>query len=290
MALPTIVYSHIAASSGSADVDDIGPAIHDALIAAGWSIVYADADAIGAGSSGDPAWDKVYESNGMAGTVVYQMPANGFTTQWFVKFSLGWGSSSTRVSMRNVEVGDTHDGSGGISGGGTITATSTTSNTNNSEFAVSASEDGIAAFASANNAPKLFVERLRTSDGIVTDDVVAWSGNGTGGFLHLRASVGVVTSQAPVVLAGLAVSVGVNNFGAGASLANGDGDEIPIVGPFWPGADPFYGAPRLFFFGPAGDYDLDAYYERVADGGSKTYHSLAVAASSSWANWMMATE
>lgn len=290
MALPTIVYSRTAAASGSSDVDDIGVAIHDALIAAGWSIVYADSDAIGGGSSSDPAWDKTPATNVLAGTVVYQMPLNDHTTQWFLKFSLGWGTSTARVSMRDVTIGDTHDGSGGVSGGGTISVSATTASTYGSEFGISASEDGLAFFCTVPQGPKLFIERLRAWDETVTDDVVAYAANQGGGFLHARAGVGVVTSQAPVVLAGMHASATMTHFGSGALLVNGDGDEIPIVGPFWPGANPFYGAPRLFFFGPAGDYNTDADYDRVVDGGARTYHSLATAASSYWANWMMATE
>lgn len=289
MALPTIVHSYTAAGTGASDIINFMPALHTALIAAGWSIEYADADAIGGGSAGTPAWDKTPSTSVDAGVVVYQMPANGHATEWYVRLVPAWGAVTARVYVRSVTFGATHDGSGGVSGGPTeMKVAAMPINTNGYGHGISASEDGFMLILDGYNGPVVLLERLRSFDGTVNDDIVALLFTTATSFVHYSAGSGTVTSQSPIVLGGMDSS-SVANFGTGASIVNGDGDEIPIVGPFWPKGDPFYAAPRVAFLGPTNDYAGLASYERFVDGGSKTYLAMK-RGTSNWARWMLATE
>lgn len=291
MALPTIHHSYIPAASGSSDLVDFMSALQAQLLAAGWTIEYADADAIGGGSAGAPAWDKTPAANTSAGVAVYRMPANDHTTQWFVRIAPGWAASTSRPGVGSLTIGDTHDGSGTVTGGpAEMTVTLPTSGVQTGlEVGVSASEDGFMLAMGGTNGTIVLVERVRTWAGTVTDDLIAFLGISQASFAHARAGVGTVTTQPPIVLAGMSAT-SPTHFGSGNLLVNGDGDEIPIVGPFWPGADPFYGPPRVAFLGPANDYTGLSSYDRVVDGGSKTYLALNSTAAASWARWMLATE
>lgn len=265
-------------------------ALHAHLIASGWSIEYADSDAIGSGSAGAPAWDKTPATVSDAGFAVYQMPANDHTTEWYVRIRPAWGAATTRVYVAGVTIGDTHDGSGGVTGGASEVAVAATgSNTDGYAWGISACEDGFALAMAGSGSTTVLVERLRELDGTVTDDLVALLTVTQLKCAHVRAGVGLVTSQPPIVLGALGPS-GVLTFGTGNTIVNGDGDEVPIVGPFWPKGDPFYGPPRTAFLGSATDYATSTSYEREVDGGGKTYLSLGSVYSANHSIVMLATE
>src|SRR5690606_38531163 len=114
--------------------------------AAGWTLEYADSDAIGGSvDPSTPAWDKTPATNTNAGIAVYRMPANGHTTQWFVRVRPGWGGAANRPHMRGMQLGTSHDGSGNLSGGGAeLIPDGSSTQLDNREWLAAVSEDGFA--------------------------------------------------------------------------------------------------------------------------------------------------
>src|SRR5690606_17965770 len=129
MAAPTVRYFAAAAGTGSSLLSVWMPKLQELLLDAGWTLEYADSDAIGSSlDPSTPAWDKTPATNTDAGVAVYRMPANDHATQWFVRLRPGWATTNVnRTYMRGVQLGTSHDGSGGISGAGSELAPSTTS-------------------------------------------------------------------------------------------------------------------------------------------------------------------
>lgn len=171
MALPTIQHDHQVAGVGSNTVLEVMPRMHTMFLAAGWTIEYADTDAIGAGSAATPAWDKTPAANAVAGVVVYRMPANGFTTQWYVRIEAFWSSSANGWAWR-LQAGAGHS-AGTISNGITSNISVIAVNTTDAfEWAASVSEDGFAYVPYGSSANSMYaVERARLPDGSVTDEL-----------------------------------------------------------------------------------------------------------------------
>ncbi len=275
MALPTIQYFRDGtAAASSSTLAKVMTKVHDRLIAAGWTIVYADADAIGTGSAGTPAWSKTPGANTDGGIAVYRMPANGLTTQWFVRLRPGWAGATSRFHMRGLTVGPTHDGSGAVSGSGTeLMMVAAAVTTDSSAFAVATSEDGFCfdVMVSSNHTYVL-VERARLADGTVTDDVVvyvAYSNTALGRVLS--ATVGEISNDLPIVLAGL-------NGSAQTSLPSTTGrsaTEIVVAGPYFGGMFPLSAPPRLMICAPTADVSPGSFQTLDVDGGLKTYQAGA---------------
>ncbi len=286
MALPTIRYFEEASGSGVFTVEAWMTKLHTELTAAGWTIEYADSDAIGAGSSSNPAWDKTPATNTNAGIVVYRMPANGHPTQWYVRLRPGWPSNNTgSVHMRGITVGTNHDGSGGLTGGGTeasITGGNSASSGNWWRLAVS--EDG---FLVVNANRCVLVERARLPDGTVTDELLVATAQTVSAFRHVSASVGEVSTDAPVTLAG--ESLGASSVNAPDALSR-DASGVVVIGPYWNRGYPLMGAPRLGVLAspasvtPSQDHDINV------DGGPKTYRSAPAALTSGQSIWLVAME
>ena len=122
-------------------------ALHDVLITAGWTIVYADADAIGTGSSGSPAWDKTPATTTTAGRTIYEMSAATASVTRYVEIEWRWGSAVTEWCPI-IDLGTGFDGSTAITGGiGARGLTDLSAAINGSDAWVAAHPDGFA-FAS----------------------------------------------------------------------------------------------------------------------------------------------
>lgn len=292
MAAPTVRYFEASAGTDSSLLSVWMPKLQELLLDAGWTLEYADADAIGAGSSGSPAWDKTPAVNVDAGVAVYRMPANGHDTQWFVRLRPGWAANTNRPHMRGVTLGTTHDGSGGISGAGSELAPSAaTAVTDNRQVLIAASEDGFALLLPATSAAvNVIVERARRSDtGAITDDVLALNTFSGAASVLARAGVGVVHDHPPVVLGGFTNSSSPSTFGAAVSLENHDASDIPIVGPYWLRGHPFFHG-RLAFLVSTGDHNNNTDRDLHIDGGAKTYRVAGQDQGANWAVWAVATE
>lgn len=244
MGLPTVHHDRIVAGTNSSLISAFAPKLHALLVAAGWTILYANADAIGSGSSSNPAWDKTPATNASAGKTIYRMPANDHTRQWCVQIEHGWGTSTANNLTTSITVGTDWDGTSAlIDAGGTITYASNAS-TLNLEVLISTSEDGFA-FAYAGNTTSLLrwalVERPRAFDGQVTDDL-AISGYAVGGTFpssniaygcaRYRASDGLEYTAAP--WAALAHSQGPTSWqgpASGGGFTSADGETGLPIGP-----------------------------------------------------------
>lgn len=274
MALPTIIYDADSPGTNASTIAVIGPKLHSMLLSAGWSIEYADADAIGGGSAGTPAWDKSYSSGALAGTVVYQMPANGHTTEWFVKFSLGWGTAADRVSPRFLQCGTGHDGSGTLTGGGTgITSSAGTGSTASLGHIISVSEDGFATWWDGSTATGalLMVERVRAADGTVTDDMLALLKPNTNAlYRRAYAALGGEDTLSDIIFLSRITdgSISINTI---ASVVSADGSASVIVGPYLARQALLAAPPRLLNFIAVSDAAAGTTIQQEVDGGAKTY-------------------
>lgn len=174
MAAPTVRFQDNAPGADVSTVQNVMTALHGHLIASGWTIEYADADAIGTGSAGTPAWDKAPASNTSMGVVVYRMPANDHTNRWFVWIDARYGSSTALMGYR-CRGGLTHDGSGNVSDGSAELGPAIGVNTG-AGFMMSVSEDFFAivqyGFATATANGLFMVERPRTMAGVVGEGLV----------------------------------------------------------------------------------------------------------------------
>lgn len=288
MAAPTVRYFAVSSGTDAALVRIWATKLHELLLDAGWSIEYADSDAIGGGSSGSPAWDKTPTTNTSAGNAVYRMPANDHATRWYVRIQPGWGSStSASRHFMTLRAGTGHS-SGTLSG--VVSTEISTGNvlTNGKDLAwqMGVSEDGfMIAQASGTNLYAQIVERLRLADG-VSDDLFLWSSAGPAATI-VSASSGTVSDANPRAMGAVTLS------GPGsdaASLTGRDGSELCIVGPYPLGGTPLAQPPRLAVIVQATDVSASAYREMQIDGGSKTYQAAASTGPGSSMRLLVATE
>lgn len=290
MALPTIQYFRYGtAEANSSTLAKVMTKLHDLLIAAGWTIVYADTDAIGTGSSGTPAWSKTPVTNTDGGIAVYRMPANGLTTQWFVRFRPGWAGSTTRFQIRGLTVGPTHDGSGAVSGSGAeLTTSGSTVTTDSSAFAVATSEDGFCLDVMVSGTHVcVLVERARLADGTVTDDVVVYVAvQASGSGRVLSATAGEVSTDVPIALAGVNGSAQT----ASPPTTGRSVTEVIVAGPYFGGMFPLAAPPRLMIFAAASDVSQGSMQAFDVDGGLKAYQAAVTGAGNGPGMILLATE
>lgn len=293
MALPTVHFHSAAAGTNSSLLSVWMTQLDNMLVNdAGWERSFVDSDAIGGGSAGAPAWDKTPVINTDAGVAVYRMPLNDHDTRWYVRLRPGWSAATSRPYMRGVTIGDTHDGTGGVTGAGSeVTGTTATSQTDNRQVMLAVSEDGFALHLPNNNTTNVIstVERARRSDtGEVTDDAFVITGHSGLDTALVRSGVGLVSNPQLITFArwGLAGSAP-SPFNA--SLANHDGSHIPIVGPFITGGHPFLHG-RLMFLVNVQDHSVNSDRDIEIDGGSKTYRVAGGIQSNNWAVIAVATE
>lgn len=94
------------AGAGSSPVSVWAKKLHDLLLLAGWTLEFANADAIGTGSAGSPNFDKAPAINTSAGVVIYKMPLNGQVTPWYVRLEPTWGTPPGGIaSFLGVQTG-----------------------------------------------------------------------------------------------------------------------------------------------------------------------------------------
>lgn len=291
MALPTVHYFEAAAATDAMLISVFMPKLQELLFDAGWTIVFADSDAIGGGSSSVPAWDKTPAINQNAGIAVYRMPTNGHDTAWFVRIRPGWGASNVgRVYIPGVQLGTAHDGSGNVSGGGSESAlVAHTANTaKDNGWAIAVSEDGFALLTDAANLVGVMLERARLLDGTVTDGLILVHQSASTVYAgrYVTAALGVVQTRLPVALVGIATGTTAPT----PSLESNDATHVVVTGPYFPGGAPFFAPGRLAVTASPADVDAVSDRDINVDGGVKTYRSMNAAIANSGFRWLVATE
>ena len=298
MALPTIRYFAATAAAGSSLVSVWMAKLHALLVTdSGWTIEYADTDAIGSGSAGTPAWDKTPAASVDAGIAVYRMPENGYATRWYVRVRPGWAAATTRPHMRGLQVGTTHAGSGVVTGGSSeMEAGAGSISSDARAWKMSVSEDGFA-FAmdgTASQPPMFWVDRARKLDGSILDDVVAfnqYTATLTSLGRHASASVGSVSTFNFVQIATAGCGAVVAASTAIPSLESSDAAGVAAIGPYYPGGDPVFAPSRLLFLANPADVTADTSRVMAIDGGNKTYQVFGapVGNSAGAGIWLAAT-
>lgn len=160
----------IAADAPSANLSFIGPALHDLLIAKGWELQYANADAIGTGTATSPKFDKTPATNTSGGRVTYLMPLAGQVNRWTVDIEFRWAGQTSAGVIRTTTAKGVNTVTGvlvepGRQNGGRVVNTGN----NAVEGWMTASEYG---FAIGSGANWHGVERRRTTGNVVTDDLI----------------------------------------------------------------------------------------------------------------------
>lgn len=149
--------------------------LHENLLAAGWTLEWANADAIGTGSAGSPNWDKAPAVNTSAGQAIYKMPKGTFATAWFVRIEPRWGGSALAPTL-DVQVGTGQSGGVLASPSTTVAVSQTISSVNNTiaETFVVAHEEAFCICLHGGNSAGSFVlhvGRKRDLSGDVLDDI-----------------------------------------------------------------------------------------------------------------------
>lgn len=147
-------------------------ALEVALLAVGWTLEFADADAITGGTAADPGWGKAFAANASAGRAVFRMPAVGGLTRWYCEVSLKWGPGATSYPL-NVR------SALGVSGAGVLFNPGSgfgpdVDAVGGGEIIISASESGFAVGVNMNEVLGyvLAFERKRNLVGADLDDIV----------------------------------------------------------------------------------------------------------------------
>lgn len=174
------------AVTGYANLQAFGQALHQTLLDAGWTCVFADADAqIGGGSAVVPTWGKTAVVSTIAGRAVYRMPGRDTYFRWLIDIQLEWGTTLTHVGAL-LQTGDALNGSnvfvnpGTRSGyrggsGGAIVGNST-------DTYIVANDDGFVILFNRdpNASGSYFIgcERRRNLDGTVVDECLIYGCSG----------------------------------------------------------------------------------------------------------------
>lgn len=289
MALPTVQYDRTPAGVNSSLVSIIMPKLQTLLFAAGWTIVAADADAIGTGTAAVPAWDKTPVAFAGAGKAIYLMPANGFTRQWYIEIEPYWHNATNFLGYR-FRVG-TGESAGALTGATTWTYNfQPSSSTTSLEVLLAVSEDGlvITHLGTTSGASIVAsVERARTMAGVVGEDLViqGWATTATSGSLlgfsngdcaRLRASdgfeyaigkwFGLAPSGSSFANWTASSNLSVNN------MSNAAGEVSVPVGPFAFSGEAA-GVPRLVFYLHAINVIPDTDHPVFVDGATRLYRT-----------------
>lgn len=287
MALPTVHYDASGpVFTNSTLVVEWMPRLQTLLFAAGWTINYADADAIGTGSAATPAWDKTPVAGAVAGIAIYTMPANGHATAWAVKISPFWSSTSSSYIGFEVTVGTAWDGGTGLTNPTGVYRAGGFSTSTTEEWHANASEDGFTVWLAGNSTSDAWtvnLERLRAFDGTVGDRLalLMWSagfptknGANHGGYTLsavIDPTTGEFAATDPVFLARFATTTPTGP----PSLLSVDGTGASVIGPF-PVGDGLHGPPRLFVLTDPVTYVADSEVPIYVDGAYKTYQTADV--------------
>ena len=221
-------------TTGFGSIQTLGTAIHAALILQGWTIEYANADAIGTGSASNPAWTKTPPNAAItsAGIVVYRMPSFSVLNRWYLQIEFFWAANVNNCFFtRFTTAQGVNSGTGVLVSAGTTYGTSFNQNNgpnSNGESWLGAWEHGILLSVSSlggiNNGITGF-ERRRGFDGNVQDDCVSYLCLGAGatgiGFGGSNSSDNMVRSWTvgERTAEPLALLLGQSSSAAGASRA-----------------------------------------------------------------------
>lgn len=288
MALPTVHFDQVAAATNSSLISAFMPKLQAVKFDAGWDILYADATAIGGGSSSVPAWDATPTINTSAGRAIYRMPANDHGRQWYVQIELGWGGNASNSHQFKITIGTGWDTVDALTGAGSTITYETSATATGVEFLVAASEDGFAfIYAITGNAARwVLVERSRDFDGTVTDDlsVMGYAAVTTAGYfpnghtpqygcVRYRASDGLQYAANRIMMLGPLASI--SSF---ASLSNAgtttsaDGETNVPIGPI-NASGMVSGLPRLLQAVLGTDAVANTDHPVLVDGGVKLYRA-----------------
>jgi hypothetical protein len=155
-------------------LQQVGQAIHAALIGAGWTIAYADTDAITGGTAGTPGWGKTAAINTIAGRATYQMPVTALATRWFVDIELYWNTAITMYSVA-IKTATACSVAGVLTSPGTQVRPTPATAGNTGEFVYCASPNGFAvgiALSTGGAGYAICVERKRNLAGVALDDIM----------------------------------------------------------------------------------------------------------------------
>lgn len=286
MALPTVHFDQVAAGTNSSTIQNVMTRLQAVMLAATWDLLYADATAIGGGSSGNPAWDATPTNNTSAGKTIWRMPANDHSRQWYVQVEVGWGSNTGNFHRFIVTVGTGFDGVDALTGAGsTITYETGGSASTGLEAIMAASEDGFALFHTSNSqltARWILVERARDLNGTVNDDLIVcgYASATTAGYfpnvtpnhgsVRYRASDGLQYAGAPYfALAAVNNAQGMSTLATG-STTSADGETNVPVGPV-PMSGGIAGIPRLAMMLNANDVVINTDHPVLVDGQVRLY-------------------
>lgn len=163
-------------TSNPVTLQQIGQALHSALVAAGWTLEYADADAQIGGVGGAPGWGKAPAANTSAGKAVYRMPASGSLNRWYVQVEFRWSGIITSIQTRFTTAKGVDSATGVLIEPGTVCGyDSTSQNNNGGDCYLAAFEHGLlVAINSTAHNYFLGLERRRSLTGQYLDDVVAY--------------------------------------------------------------------------------------------------------------------
>jgi hypothetical protein len=173
-------HSYTRFNLGIGSLAALGVAIHNALLTAGWTIEFANGDAIGTGSASNPAWTKTPANAASGGVVIYRMPISGAFTRWYVRFELFWNAvaSPNFVSM-SLQTGLGVNAGALVSPGsltGCINPSGSVSNFSNDAFVI-ANENLFLVALAGNAATSTTIygcERARDVNQIVQDDIASY--------------------------------------------------------------------------------------------------------------------
>ncbi|MDP9763833.1 hypothetical protein [Deinococcus enclensis] len=272
------------ANGRASTVQNLYTQLHTLLLAAGWELVYADADAIGTGSAGTPAWDKTPVAGASAGIAVYRMPlVSGYPTRWCLQLNPRWATGAVAAQLLQVQIATAATSGGVLTNPGTVqqitNGTATASNTASTEWYIIAYEHGLLIGLHATLSGWLYcAERRRRLDGTVLDDlnVYASSVNANGANVTLggvtynnglsqsrTATQGEITTQRWAVFAASDGSVPytLNRMDGATGIPQG---PINVSG----GTS---GVPRLFAFLPTNDVTLGVDSTLNVDGQDRAY-------------------
>lgn len=264
--MPTVSWRRADAVIGGSTPPITMQALIEVLKEQGWTVEYADANAIGTGSASSPKFDTVAFSNGASiGVVVVKMPLNGLSTAWLVRIEPKWGSTAGGWVVA-FTTGTSQTG-GVLADPGTILTVGSagSAGSSNAEYFISAHKNEFLMAFPAYSVVQ--VGRFRTLSGTSLDDIcttitsnyssyvaglpapVAGITPTSGVCLTRNASQGEYTASRALVWGQSASSA---NYAGPATLTDFGGSYGYPVGPFLMGNGPG-GFPRLMAYFPTGD-------------------------------------
>lgn len=264
--MPTVSWRRADAVIGGSTPPITMQALIEVLKEQGWTVEYADANAIGTGSASSPKFDTVaYSSGASIGVVVVKMPLNGLSTAWLVRIEPKWGTNASGWLM--VFATGTGRAGGVLSDPGTTLTVGSSSSTasNNLEYFISAHKNEMMVCFPAYSAVQ--IGRFRTLGGTSLDDIVilittnysAYVAGLPAPVFNISPNAGVCitrnVSQGEYTASRALVwghSTGATYYAGASTMTDFAGNYGYPVGPFLMGNGPG-GFPRLMAFFPTGD-------------------------------------